>query len=60
VDDEYAHAEGRGYPDVTEWRRAHEEFFRSEGVSGFLGAPPRIDDGTLVVAQRFRLVRAGA
>lgn len=59
VDDEYARAEGRGYADAAEWRRAHEDFFRSEGVARFLGAAPVIDDDTLVVTERFRLIRPG-
>lgn len=59
VDDDYARAEGRGYADAAQWRRAHEEFFRSEGVAAFLGAVPEISDGTLVVTERFRLVKAG-
>ncbi|HEY5274059.1 MAG TPA: ASCH domain-containing protein [Acidimicrobiales bacterium] len=56
IDDEYAIAEGRGYADAQEWRVAHEVFFQSEGVREFLGATPDIDDNTLVVAERFRLV----
>jgi uncharacterized protein YhfF len=56
VDDEYARAEGRGYADAADWRRAHEDFFQSEGVARFLGAVPVIDDDTLVVAERFRLI----
>ena len=52
-------AEGRGYADATEWRRAHEDFFRSEGVAGFLGGTPVIGDGTLVVTERFRLINPG-
>jgi uncharacterized protein YhfF len=59
VDDDYARAEGRGYVDAAQWRRAHEEFFRSEGVAAFLGAVPKISDDTLVVTERFRLVKAG-
>jgi uncharacterized protein YhfF len=59
VDDEYARAEGRGYADAAEWRRAHEDFFCSEAIAEFLGAAPVIDDGTLVVTERFRLVTAG-
>ena len=59
VDDEYAHAEGRGYADAAEWRKAHEDFFRSEGVARFLGAAPVIDDDTLVVTERFRLIGPG-
>lgn len=56
IDDDFARAEGRGYSDVAQWRAAHEEFFRSEGVSGFLGRTPVVDDETLVVAERFRVV----
>jgi uncharacterized protein YhfF len=58
VDDEYARAEGRGYANAAEWRRAHEEFFRSPPVAEFLGTVPNIDDTTLVILQRFRLVSA--
>ncbi|MFC4908190.1 ASCH domain-containing protein [Actinomadura gamaensis] len=56
VDDDYAVAEGRGYADAAEWRTAHEAFFRSEGVTEFLGRTPVIDDDTLVVTERFRVV----
>jgi uncharacterized protein YhfF len=59
VDDAYARAEGRGYADAAQWRRAHEEFFRSDGVAAFLGTVPEIGDDTLVVTQRFRLVEPG-
>ena len=59
VDDAYARDEGRGYADAAQWRRAHEEFFRSDGVADFLGAVPEITDDTLVVAERFRLIEPG-
>ncbi len=59
VDDDYARAEGRGYADAAQWRRAHEDFFRDEGVARFLGATPVIGDDTLVVTERFRLIRPG-
>ncbi len=59
IDDDYAGAEGRGYADAAEWRRAHEDFFRSEGVAEFLGATPAIGDDTLVVTERFRLIEPG-
>ena len=59
IDDDFARAEGRGYADVAEWRRAHEEFFQSEGVSEFLGRVPVIDDDTLVIAERFTVVEPG-
>ncbi|MEV7128109.1 ASCH domain-containing protein [Streptomyces sp. NPDC093260] len=56
IDDDFARAEGRGYHDAAAWQTAHEEFFRSEGVSEFLGRTPVVGDDTLVVAQRFRAV----
>lgn len=58
IDDDFARAEGRGYSGVAEWRTAHEEFFRSDGVSEYLGRTPIIDDDTLVVAERFRVVES--
>jgi uncharacterized protein YhfF len=57
IDDDFARAEGRGYSDVAQWRAAHEEFFQSDGVSEFLGRTPDITDDTLVVAERFRVVK---
>jgi uncharacterized protein YhfF len=57
VDDEYARAEGRGYADSAAWRSAHEEFFCSAGISEFLGATAVIDDSTLVVTERFCLIK---
>ncbi|MFI2651775.1 ASCH domain-containing protein [Micromonospora fulviviridis] len=56
IDDDFARAEGRGYSGVAQWRAAHKDFFQSEGVSEFLGRTPVIDDDTLVVAERFRVV----
>lgn len=60
VDDDYARAEGRGYADAADWRKAHEDFFTSEGVAKYLGATPVIGDDTLVVTERFRLIKPGA
>ncbi|MCS0606411.1 ASCH domain-containing protein [Streptomyces sp. LP11] len=56
IDDDFARAEGRGYADAAQWQKAHEEFFRGEGVREFLGRAPVIDGATLVVAERFRVV----
>jgi uncharacterized protein YhfF len=56
IDDAFARAEGRGYEDAAQWRAAHEEFFQSEPVSELLGRPVVVDDDTLVVAERFRVV----
>ncbi|MGH3064955.1 MAG: ASCH domain-containing protein, partial [Gaiellaceae bacterium] len=46
VDLAFAVDEGEGFETVADWRRAHEKFW----------ADHEIDDGTLVVAERFRLV----
>jgi glutamate/tyrosine decarboxylase-like PLP-dependent enzyme/uncharacterized protein YhfF len=58
VGDDYAHAEGRGYADAAQWRAAHEELFTSPEVSAYLGFTPEMSDDTLVVTERFRVVRA--
>jgi uncharacterized protein YhfF len=49
VDLQFAIDEGEGFASVADWRAAHEQFWRSyrEDV---------IDDDTLIVAERFRLV----
>ncbi len=46
VDLAFALDEGEGFGTVADWRRAHESFW----------ADRRIDDETLIVAERFRLV----
>jgi uncharacterized protein YhfF len=56
IDDDFARAEGRGYPDAAAWRAAHEDFFRSDRMRGYLGRTPAFGDDTLVVAERFRVV----
>lgn len=50
VDEEFALAEGEGDESVAQWRAAHEAFWASDqpGVE--------ITDGTMVVAERIRLV----
>ena len=60
VGDDFAHAEGRGYADAAAWRAAHEELFTGPEVTAYLGFTPAIHDGTLVVTERFRLVRGEA
>jgi uncharacterized protein YhfF/GNAT superfamily N-acetyltransferase len=49
--------EGEGFRSVAEWRAAHERFWNDE-VRPELRDPPdwRLDDDTLIVVQRFRLV----
>ena len=49
VDLEFALEEGEGFRSVADWREAHERFWRS-----YRDDP--IDDDTLIVAERFRLV----
>lgn len=46
VDLAFARDEGERFETVVEWRRAHESFW----------ADHRIDDDTLIVAERFRVV----
>jgi uncharacterized protein YhfF len=48
VDLAFAIDEGEGFTTLAEWRAAHERFWAS-----YFGA---VDDDTLVVAERFRLV----
>jgi uncharacterized protein YhfF len=50
IDLGFAREEGEGFQSVAEWREAHESFWAS-----FL-PDVRVDDETLVVAERFRLV----
>jgi uncharacterized protein YhfF len=50
VDLDFAREEGEGYESVAAWRRAHERFWKAN-------APEiPLDDSTVVVAERFRLV----
>jgi uncharacterized protein YhfF len=46
IDLQFARDEGEGFETVEEWREAHERFW----------ADHEIDDDTLIVAERFRLV----
>jgi len=50
VDLDFAREEGEGYASVASWREAHERFWNAN-VPGVT-----IDDSTMVVAERFRLV----
>ena len=57
IDLDFARAEGEGFETVEEWRDAHVRFFTSPEMTAALGEPPvAIDDDTLVVCIRFRLV----
>jgi uncharacterized protein YhfF len=57
VDRRHALDEGEGYGGVEDWRRGHEEFWHGAEYREAIGQPEfTVDDSTLVVAQRFRLV----
>jgi uncharacterized protein YhfF len=57
VDLDFARDEGEGFETLAEWRDAHVAFFTSPEMTRALGEPPvPIDDETLVVCTRFRLV----
>jgi uncharacterized protein YhfF len=57
VELEFAIAEGEGFRSVAEWREAHVAFFTSPEMTAALGEPPlALDDDTLVVCSRFRVV----
>jgi uncharacterized protein YhfF len=59
VDERFARDEGEGFGSVAEWRAAHEAFWRSTEMLAALGRPDiTVDDETLVVAERFRVVDA--
>ena len=60
VDLQHALDEGEGDESVAEWRAGHEKFWHSAEVGAELGDPHfTVNDDTLVLAQRFRLVRVG-
>ncbi|MFW6692646.1 ASCH domain-containing protein [Streptomyces sp. MAR4 CNX-425] len=49
--------EGEGDETVAQWRAGHEAFFHSDEMREVLGDPGfTVDDDTLVVAERFRVV----
>ncbi|HEU0041104.1 MAG TPA: GNAT family N-acetyltransferase [Jiangellaceae bacterium] len=57
VDNAIAWAEGEGFSDAADWRRAHEHFWRSSNeVDAVTAAMPgwRLDDDALVVIEHFR------
>lgn len=60
VDLQHALDEGEGYESVAQWRSGHERFWHSAEVRTEMGDPNfTVDDDTLVVAERFRLVDIG-
>jgi uncharacterized protein YhfF len=58
-DVELRHAidEGEGYESVAAWRAGHEDFWHSPEARAERGDPTfTVNDGTMMVAERFRLV----
>lgn len=57
VDLQHAIDEGEGDTSVAEWRAGHEKFWHSQEMREALGDPEfTVDDDTMVVAERFRVV----
>ena len=56
VDLRHALDEGEGDRSVAQWRASHEKFWHGPEMRAEFGADFTVDDDTLVVAQRFRLV----
>jgi uncharacterized protein YhfF len=59
VNADFARAEGEGFADAAEWRAAHERYFGGylDELRERMGDPHwTLDDDTLIVCQRFRLV----
>ncbi|HEX6357763.1 ASCH domain-containing protein [Actinophytocola sp.] len=56
VDLRHALDESEGDRSVAEWRANHETFWHSPEVRAELGEDFTVDDDTLIVAKRFRLV----
>ncbi|MFJ4877676.1 ASCH domain-containing protein [Streptomyces sp. NPDC088745] len=57
VDLQHALDEGEGHTSVAEWRAGHEAFWHGEEMREALGDPDFVvDDDTMVVAERFRVV----
>ncbi|MEU1487547.1 ASCH domain-containing protein [Streptomyces sp. NPDC005752] len=53
----HAQDEGEGYTSVAEWRAGHERFWHSGEMREALGDPQfTVDDDTMIVAERFRVV----
>lgn len=53
----FAEEEGEGFETLEDWRDAHVRFFTSPEMVALLGEPPvEVDDDTLVVCSRFRVV----
>jgi uncharacterized protein YhfF len=61
VDLQHVLDEGEGFESVAQWRAGHESFWHSAEVRTELGDPSfTVNDDTLVLAERFRLVHIAA
>lgn len=57
VDLQHVTDEGEGHTSLAQWRAGHEEFWHSAEMREAMGDPEfSVDDDTLVVLQRFRVV----
>ncbi len=57
VDLQHVIDEGEGHTSLAQWRAGHEEFWHSAEMREAMGDPEfSVDDDTLVVLQRFRVV----
>lgn len=56
VDLRHAVDEGEGDESVAEWRANHEGFWHSPEIRAEMGEDFTVNDDTLVIAQRFRLL----
>ena len=56
VDLQHALDEGEGYASVDDWRAGHLRFWQSDAMRAELGDDFEVDDATLVVLERFRIV----
>ncbi|MHB8361621.1 MAG: ASCH domain-containing protein [Thermoplasmataceae archaeon] len=55
---EHAIDEGEDYQTVSAWRLSHEKFWQSDEMREELGDPAfEVDDSTLVVLERFKLIK---
>lgn len=58
VDWPHVRDEGEGDESIASWRAGHEEFWHSPEMREALGDPDfEVDDETIVVAERFRVVQ---
>lgn len=61
IDPRHVTDEGEGHASVAEWRADHERFWHGAEMREALGDPGfTVDDDTLVVAERFRVVEPAA